>query len=580
VSAKRAASSTAYPFFVRRDVDGFFGLMIDNLLNLLLIMVLCRGLCGIPAEIVTGRILPGAAVSILLGNLFYAWQARRLARRERRRDVAALPYGINTVSLIAFVFLVMKPGFDAKLGAGASARDAGVWAWQLGVLACVVSGIVEFVGAFFAERLRRITPRAALLAPLAGIAIVFLGAMFVFRIYTAPLVAILPMAIILAQYFGRVRFPKGLPGGLVAIAVGAAVAWILTLFRVGPMDAGKVAEAARGLSLSWPGFFGEDALTALRLGGAQAISVAVLMGLMSALGSLQNIESAAAAGDRYNTTSSLAADGVGSLAAGLLGSCFPTTIYIGHPGWKGLGARAGYSTLNGLFVAAICLTGAVGLIGALIPLEAGLPILLWIGLMITAQAYRATPSEHAPAVAIGLIPALAGFAFTVVQMALPSAGKALVDINTAPAPFSEFPGILALNEGYLYTSFLLAAITVHLIDRRFRRAAWWSAAAAALALTGVIHGTRVTGNVAATVLGPSRSYPFAIGYALMAGLFFAIDLWTRRQVSGDARPTQTGEDLIPATDDFPIAGDTEAAEEGGAFQITPEEEEDGPEAGT
>ncbi|HSN15494.1 MAG TPA: hypothetical protein VLT61_12745, partial [Anaeromyxobacteraceae bacterium] len=105
------------PWLVRGDVDGFFGLAIDNLVQLLLVDALCRFVLGFPAPLVHGRILPAAAVSILVGNLFYAWQAKRLAARTGRTDICALPYGINTVSLFAHVFLVMLP---AKLAAQAA----------------------------------------------------------------------------------------------------------------------------------------------------------------------------------------------------------------------------------------------------------------------------------------------------------------------------------------------------------------------------------------------------------------------------------------------------------------------------
>ena len=100
-------------WFVRGDIDGFFGLFVDNLLQLMLIAVLCGNVCGMPPELVYGRILPGAALSILFGNGFYTWQARSLARRTGRTDITALPYGINTVSLIAFVFLIIAPIYFA-----------------------------------------------------------------------------------------------------------------------------------------------------------------------------------------------------------------------------------------------------------------------------------------------------------------------------------------------------------------------------------------------------------------------------------------------------------------------------------
>src|SRR5258708_18548961 len=96
-------------WLVRGDVDGFFGLAIDNLVQLLLIDALCRGVLGFPPDLVYGRILPGAAVSILVGNLAYAVQAKRLAARTGRTDGCALPYGIHTVPRFAHVVPVLPP---------------------------------------------------------------------------------------------------------------------------------------------------------------------------------------------------------------------------------------------------------------------------------------------------------------------------------------------------------------------------------------------------------------------------------------------------------------------------------------
>src|SRR6476659_4304600 len=120
-------------WFVRGDIDGFFGLFVDNLLQLLLILTLCPLVCGFPADFVIGTVLPGAAISIAVGNFFYAWQARKLAHKEGRDDVTALPFGINTVSLIAFIFLIMAPVYretnDAQL------------AWRAGLFACLCNGV-------------------------------------------------------------------------------------------------------------------------------------------------------------------------------------------------------------------------------------------------------------------------------------------------------------------------------------------------------------------------------------------------------------------------------------------------------
>src|ERR1700744_2500083 len=102
------ATEANAPWFTAGDVDGFFGLFFSGFPDLLLIVGLAP-VCGFPLSFVASRILPGAAVSILAGNLFYAWQARRLALREGRNDVTAIPFGVNTPTIFAYVFLIMGP---------------------------------------------------------------------------------------------------------------------------------------------------------------------------------------------------------------------------------------------------------------------------------------------------------------------------------------------------------------------------------------------------------------------------------------------------------------------------------------
>ena len=344
--------------FVKRDLDGFFGLFVDNMVQLLLVVALCAGLCGMSGDnayFIFGRILPGAAVSLLLGNVFYAWQAHRLARRTGRTDVTALPYGINTVSLLVYVFFVMAPTYARTSNAEL--------AWKMGLLASVGSGLIELVGSLVAESVRRRTPRAALLSTLAGIAIGYISMAFALQIWARPLVALVPLAIVLVTMFSGLRFPWGLPGGLVAVGAGTLLAWVLPGEWTG-VTMGKVASVAGWSAPVWCG--GEIVSVFRELPAQQWLgffAVIVPMGLFNVVGSLQNIESAEAAGDSYETRSSLAVNGIGTIAGALFGSCFPTTIYIGHPGWKALGARAGYSTLNGLVITLICLIGAVSTVG-------------------------------------------------------------------------------------------------------------------------------------------------------------------------------------------------------------------------
>lgn len=494
------------PWFVRKDFDGFFGLMIDNLIQLILIVALCRQVIRLPDEIIFGRILPGAALSILLGNFFYAWQARRLARQSGREDVTALPYGINTVSLFAFVFFIMLPVVQET-------KDP-VWAWKVGLVACFLSGVIEILGAFIAETVRRVTPRAALLSALAGIAITFISMDFTFKIFAQPSVALAPMAVILIAYFSHQRLPLGLPGGMLAIAVGTAAGWCLGIMNPDAIVLDP--------SLSLPAFAGSSLWEALTHPAFLSyFSVILPMGIFNVVGSLQNIESAEAAGDRFQTFPSLMANGIGSVVAAGFGSVFPTTIYIGHPGWKRLGARSGYSTLNGVFIALLCLTGTIQSVLAIIPLEAGIGILLYIGIIIVAQAFQETPKEHAPAVALGLVPSLAGWGLLMIETALRAAGTSLFQVGLAKFAQESVAihGMIALERGFIFTSMILPAIGVALIERKFSGAAGWALAAAVLSAFGVIHAYELTPGGVVSRFGLMAAPEFVIGYLLLVLLF-------------------------------------------------------------
>jgi adenine/guanine/hypoxanthine permease len=527
---------TPQPLFTQGDVDGFFGLAIDNLIQFLLILALCTQVLGFPVSLVLQTILPGAALSIVIGNFFYAWQSQRLSAASGRRDVTALPYGINTVSLFAFVLLVMLPVKLAAQNAGIAEPDAARLAWQLGLAACFLSALIELAGALVAERVRRSTPRAALLSTLAGIAVSFIAIDFAIQTFAAPLVALLPLGVILTTYFAHTRLPWRIPGGAWALALGSAAAWLLAAAgEPAPVSAERLRAAVETLGVYWPVPVVGDLVAGLTHPFLRQYLVPVVlpMGLFNVLGSLQNIESAEAAGDSYPTMPSLAVNGVGSAVAASFGSCFPTTIYIGHPGWKELGARSGYSILNGIFFAIIALGGLTYLINALVPMEAGMAIVLWIGIIITAQAFQTTPPQHAPAVAIGLFPAIAAWGLLVLTQTLGAAGTATNDPTLAarvlhePAAFRlsglQLSGLVALSQGFMITSMVWSAISAHLIDRAFRRAAAAALFGAVAAFFGFVHAGSITPAGGLYEIGWATGWRWAVGYALCAGFFLVVE---------------------------------------------------------
>jgi len=517
-------------WFSRGDGEGFVVAFINNLVQLLILAPLCSGVLGFSPELIYGRILPGVAISFLIGNLFYAWQAMQLARREGRTDVTALPYGISTPGLFAHVFLVMLPAKQLALAQGMA--DPERFAWHAGLVACFLGGLLEFSCSFFAEKIRRHTPAAAMLATLAGVGLGFLGLAFLFQAFAAPIIGLVMLVLVLLVFFGRMKFRGGIPATVVLLLVGTALAWITGLAPVGgegahPFTHLRVYFPVPVLGELWTAFSGGHILAYL--------SVVIPIGLLGVLASLQNIESAAAAGDSYPATPSLVVSGLGTLAAACFGSPFPTSIYIGHPAWKKLGARAGYSALNGIFITVVCLTGAMAALTWLIPAEAGIAIIFWIGTIIAAQAFEVTDKKYYPAVIIGLFPALAAWVMLVVKTTI-GAGGGVLDaalIGKAHAAGAYLGGGFALEQGFLYSAMIWSAVVVCIIDRAWWRAAAWCAVGSLLALSGLMHSYALTGRDTVIDLPlltwlsgqwtPGRAlFPAggaAIGYALAAGIF-------------------------------------------------------------
>lgn len=503
-----------YPLFVRRDLDAFFGLAINNLVDLIIIATVGRTLLHLPDALLFGRILPGAGLSLLVGNLYYARQARQLAEAENREDVTAQPFGLNTPTVFLFLYLVMYPVYVRT-------KDPEL-AWKVGVAACFLSGVIEAAGAFVGEWVQRVTPRSALLATLAGAALAYIALLPTLDLFARPVVGLVPLAVILLGYFARVRLPLNLPAGLLAVVIGSALAWatgLMSASAIGP------AAATAGLYLPRPSV---DAVLSGLSDVLPFLSAVAPLAVMNFMGTLQCVESAAAAGDRYKPFPTMIVNGVATMVGALLGSCFPTTVYIGHPAWKALGARRGYSILNGVVITLLCTTGLMSLVLAVVPKESAAAILLFVGLVITAQAFEVTPPRHFAAVAFGLVPHVAAWGVGILDTLATAAGTSVAAIGPEAIRRAglSYDGLRTLGRGSLLTSMILCAMTMATIDRQLRTAAGWAAAAAALSWLGLIHADRI---------GWGEAPQAALGYLLVAVL-----LGVMSRFSGEEAPSEPG----------------------------------------
>ncbi|MBO0900759.1 gamma-glutamylcyclotransferase [Cellulomonas sp. zg-ZUI22] len=505
------------PWWTPGDWNGLFGLGTNVLLNVIVLTGLCLAVVQIPGDTVYGRILPALGIALPLGNIWYAVLARRLARREGRSDVAALPYGPSVPHTFIVVFVVMLPVLLRT-------QDP-LAAWRAGLAWAFIIGCIVLLGAVFGPWIRRWTPRAALLGALAGISITFISMSPAAQMWQAPWIAFVAFGFILVGWLGGRRMPFGAPVGLVAVLVATAVAWAAVAAGwSGILEPSAVTQSVADLALHLP-LPSADVVTGLQ-DIAPLLASAIPLGIYNFTEGMTNVESAAAAGDRYSARQVLTADGLGAVVGSFLGSPFPPAVYIGHPGWKAVGGRVGYSLATGVVVGLVCFTGLVGTFLAVFPMQALVPVLLYIGLVIGAQAFDVNPRRYAPAIVLAIVPSLAEWATGLIDNALAAAGTSAEEVGTGAliANGVVYDGLRLLGQGAVLVGILLGAIACFVIDRRLYAAAITSGIAAVLSFFGLVNAVEV---------GVNASPAVTTGYVLLAVLLAAFG-WRLRQERDDA----------------------------------------------
>jgi AGZA family xanthine/uracil permease-like MFS transporter len=334
------------------------------------------------------------------------------------------------------------------------------------------------------------------------------------QVFSTPVIGVVCFAVILANWFGGVRYFGGVPGGLVAIAAGTAIAWGSNLLGLGygDLNLAKLLGSVANFGFSFPIPAVDHVFSGFKFLGIILVT-AIPFGIYDLIEALDNVESAAAAGDSFPTTRVLCADGVISLIGCLLGNPFINAVYIGHPGWKAMGGRIGYSAVTGIIVLLMTWFGIISVLMAVIPVVAILPILLYIGMLIGSQAFQESPHRHAPAIILALLPQIAAWGKTQIDNALGAAGTSAAAVGDAKLAQVGvlYHGLETLGGGATLAGIVLGAITVFIIDREFDKAAAFALGGAFFTFFGFIHGEAI---------GFDRTPTVAFSYLVVAVLLF------------------------------------------------------------
>ncbi|MDP9149188.1 MAG: regulator, partial [Myxococcota bacterium] len=328
-----------------------------------------------------------------------------------------------------------------------------------------------------------------------------------------------------------------------------AIAWISTATSstgtgFGGMSVAKLAQSVENFGFSLPIPAVDHVFSGFQFLGVILVT-AIPFGIYDLVEAMDNVESASVAGDSFPTTRVLCADGVISLIGCMMGNPFINAVYIGHPGWKAMGGRIGYSAATGVAVLLLSWLGIISVMVALIPVVAISPILLYIGMLIGSQAFQESPKRHAPAIVLALTPHLAAWGKLQIDNSLAAAGTnaATVGMDKLGQVGVLYEGLAVMGGGAILAGLVLGAIAVFIIERQFMKSAAFAAVGAMLTFFGFIHGES---------LGIGRTPLVAMSYLAVAAFLVGCAKFATASAPAsalaeerDSEETLGGHDALP-----------------------------------
>ena len=247
---RSATVQGTYRWAAAGDINAFFGLMLDNVVNLAVLAGILVGGFGFPATLVYTRMFPGTALGVLFGDVVYTVMAIRLARRtgrNRRHRDAARPrravddrHGAHRA----------RAGVPRRESARCSADDAAIVAWQVGMATMVLMGVFKLIMSFIGDRVRRAIPEAGLLGSIGGVGIALLGTLQLGEIYGEPIVGMMALGVILYALVAKIRLPFRAPEVLASVVTRRGA--VLRTRRAGLVGASSVARPVANFPVGFP----------------------------------------------------------------------------------------------------------------------------------------------------------------------------------------------------------------------------------------------------------------------------------------------------------------------------------------
>jgi len=540
ISTTSEPPSFRYKWFVLGDLNGFFSLAFDNLTVLsFLAGILIFGF-RFPADIVYSKMFPGTALGVLFGDFVYTWMAFRLAKRTRLQTITAMPLGLDTPSTIGIALVVLGPAFLGLKADGLSEHDAAMMTWYIGTATMIIMGFLKICLSFIGNWVQKIVPQAGLLGSLAGIGLALIGFVPLVDILGIPIVGMVSLGIIFFTLVARIELPRKFPGVFAAVLAGTVLYYIF-----GPLGwAGDTytlpPSFAFHFRLPLPTL---DFFHGLRP-ALKYLPLSVPFAILTVIGGINVTESARVGGDDYDVRKILFTEAIATLVAGLCGGVAQSTPYIGQPAYKRMGSRGGYTVITGVFIGLGGILGYVSFFVELIPRAALAPILLFVGLDIISQSFRATPGRHSAAVAFAFFPTVARL--LAIKLGNPEVVPAGIFAKLLSLHGRALPELLvtvALGNGFILTGMLWGGFLAELVDRHFKKTIMYLLVLAGFTAFGVVHSASPDGSMylpwMLTGMARDICLQFTVAYLALGAMVL---LLSKTKFAREPYPLEPGED--------------------------------------
>ena len=495
-------SSVKIPLFKKADLDASIGVFFDGFSKVIVAIAILVGTFGMENSTVFGVMMPGVMISVIVlnGGLWYYY--RRIAQQRGDAGLTAVPAGLQAGRMFIWLYSIMLPVF-------LSTGDA-MLAFKVGVVAHFIGGAVFVIGAFVVPLILKIVPAGALFGSLAGGAMAFLILQSMDGTLKMPLIGWLSLIVLFVIYLGKINVK--LPAALIAIVVGAAIAWV-----TGEMSFSAVTDSLANLSFHLPkftiGYFSGDVLKQVIM----FLPIIIVFSLNEVITGIQAVEQARECGDTFCTsTTPLVLSGCASMVGALFGSPLAVGLYWGYPGWKEMKAGTGYHLGITALYAVVSLTGLSAIINAFIPEATVLPILVFVGISSYTQAFNVVKRKYFPAVVMASLPLVIDF----------------ISDNVAEGSLAGFS---AFTDGSAFIGLVVGCIFVFIIDNAWLKASIANLAGLALTGIGMMHspGVLFTDTYA-------QDLGFIAVYAICAVVFLALHFLKFNQKSYEASLAEEG----------------------------------------